>query len=126
MASQTQGIQQLLAAEKRADEKVNQARKRKALKLKKAKEEAQAEVLRFREERDRQFKDYEKQYMGSKESSAVLIEESTVKNIEAMKYTVTSNKNKVIQYLIDQVFDVQPQVHQNFRYQYIFMLMAYV
>lgn len=29
MASQTQGIQQLLAAEKRADEKVAQARKRK-------------------------------------------------------------------------------------------------
>lgn len=31
MASQTQGIQQLLSAEKRADEKVSQARKRKPL-----------------------------------------------------------------------------------------------
>lgn len=117
MASQTQGIQQLLAAEKRADEKVNQARKRKALKLKKAKEEAQAEVMRFREERERQFKDYEKQYMGSKETNAAMIEETTVKNIEAMKSTVGATKHKVIQYLIDQVFDVQTQVHQNFRYQ---------
>ncbi|GBM93081.1 hypothetical protein AVEN_2352-1 [Araneus ventricosus] len=79
MASQTQGIQQLLAAEKRADEKVNQARKRKALKLKKAKEEAQAEVLRFREERDKQFKEYEKQYMGSKESNAAMMKKQQLK-----------------------------------------------
>lgn len=33
MASQTQGIQQLLAAEKRAAEKVSEARKRKSIKL---------------------------------------------------------------------------------------------
>lgn len=33
MASQTQGIQQLLAAEKRAAEKVSEARKRKLIKL---------------------------------------------------------------------------------------------
>jgi len=116
MASQTQGIQQLLAAEKRADEKVIQARKRKTLKLKRAKEEAQAEVLRFREERDRLFKEYEKQHMGSKESNAAQIEETTIKNIEAMKSTVMMNKSKVIQYLIDQVFNVQPQVHENYRY----------
>lgn len=31
------------------------------MKLKKAKEEAQAEVMRFREERERQFREYEKQ-----------------------------------------------------------------
>ena len=41
MASQTQGIQQLLSAEKRAAEKVAEARKRKNRRLKQAKEEAQ-------------------------------------------------------------------------------------
>ncbi|XP_054712575.1 V-type proton ATPase subunit G-like [Uloborus diversus] len=115
MASQTQGIQQLLAAEKRADEKVHQARKRKALKLKKAKEEATAEVQRFRAERENQFREYEKLHMGSKESNAVLIEESTNKKIEEMKHTVAQNKGKIIQYLIDQVFNVEASVHQNFR-----------
>ena len=39
MASQTQGIQQLLSAEKRAAEKVAEARKRKNRRLKQAKEE---------------------------------------------------------------------------------------
>ena len=48
MASQTQGIQQLLAAEKRAAEKVSEARKRKNRRLKQAKEEAQAEIERFK------------------------------------------------------------------------------
>jgi hypothetical protein len=49
MAAQTQGIQQLLTAEKRAAEKVNEARKRKARRLKQAKDEAQAEIQKYRE-----------------------------------------------------------------------------
>lgn len=49
MASQTAGIQQLLAAEKRAAEKINEARKRKTQRLKQAKQEAQAEIDKYRE-----------------------------------------------------------------------------
>ena len=45
MASQTQGIQQLLVAEKRAAEKVSEARKRKNRRLKQAKEEAQVQIF---------------------------------------------------------------------------------
>lgn len=85
MASQTQGIQQLLAAEKRAAEKVSEARKRKfqfckifidflickdyhwnifsligkQKRLKQAKEEAQDEIEKYRQERERQFKEFE-------------------------------------------------------------------
>lgn len=78
MASQTQGIQQLLAAEKRAAEKVSEARKRKLdfhwffeeifsqysfsgkqKRLKQAKEEAQDEIEKYRAERERQFKEFE-------------------------------------------------------------------
>lgn len=55
MASQTQGIQQLLQAEKRAAEKVADARKRKARRLKQAKEEAQMEVEQYRREREQEF-----------------------------------------------------------------------
>lgn len=51
MAAQTQGIQQLLAAEKRAAEKVNEARKRKARRLKQAKDEAQGEIQKYKEVR---------------------------------------------------------------------------
>lgn len=113
MASQTQGIQQLLAAEKRADEKVNNARKRKALRLRKAKEDAQVEIHKFRDEKERAFKEYEAQHMGSREDNAARIEMDTRAKIEAMNNTVIESKDDVIQYLISQVFDVKPQVHQN-------------
>ncbi|PAV76731.1 hypothetical protein WR25_21053 [Diploscapter pachys] len=48
MASQTQGIQQLLQAEKRAADKINEARKRKLQRMKQAKQEAQSEVEKFK------------------------------------------------------------------------------
>ncbi|KAA0191908.1 Atp6v1g [Hyalella azteca] len=59
MASQSQGVQQLLAAEKKAAEKVAEARKRKARRLKQAKDEAQAEIEKFRLEREAAYKQYE-------------------------------------------------------------------
>lgn len=48
MASPTPGIQQLLAAEKKAAEKINEARKRKAKRLKQANDEAKAEIEKCR------------------------------------------------------------------------------
>ena len=66
MASNTQGIQQLLTAEKRAAEKVSEARKRKNRRLKQAKEEAQAEIERYKAEREGQFREHEARYAGSK------------------------------------------------------------
>lgn len=86
MTSQTQGIQQLLAAEKKAAEKVAEARKRKcflfvlhlrwcvmwpkksifsrkttgkARRLKQAKDEATEEIEKYRQEREKQFKEFE-------------------------------------------------------------------
>ncbi|CAI9174698.1 unnamed protein product [Rangifer tarandus platyrhynchus] len=56
MASQSQGIQQLLQAEKRAAEKVSDGRKRKSRRLKQAKEEAQAESEQYRLQREKEFK----------------------------------------------------------------------
>lgn len=66
MASQTQGIQQLLTAEKRASEKVSEARKRKNRRLKQAKEEAQAEIEKYKAEREAQFREHEAKFAGSK------------------------------------------------------------
>ncbi len=77
MASQTQGIQQLLAAEKRAAEKVSEARKRKNRRLKQAKEEAQAEIEKYKAERERQFKEHEARHVGSKGDIAARIEQDT-------------------------------------------------
>ncbi|XP_044264181.1 V-type proton ATPase subunit G-like [Tribolium madens] len=115
MASQTQGIQQLLAAEKRAAEKVSEARKRKARRLKQAKEEAQDEIEKYRKERERQFRDFEAKHMGSKEGVAAKIEADTKQRIEEMNKAIVSQKGPVIEEVLALVYDIKPEIHRNYR-----------
>jgi len=115
MASQTQGIQQLLAAEKRAAEKVSEARKRKAKRLKQAKEEAQDEIEKYRKERERQFREFEAKHMGSREDVAARIEKDTTIRIEEMHKAVATHKEPVIQEILKLVYDIKPEMHKNYR-----------
>jgi len=115
MASQTQGIQQLLAAEKRAAEKVAEARKRKARRLKQAKEEAQDEIEKYRQERERQFKEFENKHMGSKEDVAARIEADTKIKINEMQKAVNLHKEAVITKVLELVYDIKPELHKNYR-----------
>ncbi|XP_076672152.1 V-type proton ATPase subunit Vha13 [Andrena cerasifolii] len=117
MASQTQGIQQLLTAEKRAAEKVSDARKRKARRLKQAKEEAQDEIEKYRQERERQFREFEAKYMGSKEDVAARIEADTKVKIEEMNQAVSVHKESVMLNIMDLVCDLKPELHKNYRYE---------
>ncbi|XP_069676044.1 V-type proton ATPase subunit G [Periplaneta americana] len=115
MASQTQGIQQLLAAEKRAAEKVSEARKRKARRLKQAKEEAQDEIEKYRQERERQFKEFEAKHMGSREDVAARIEADTKIKIDEMNRAITTHKEAVIAQILDLVYDIKPELHKNYQ-----------
>merc|ERR1719431_1955095 len=115
MASQTQGIQQLLGAEKRAAERVSEARKRKNRRLKQAKEEAQTEIEKYKAEREVAFKENEAKNIGSKDDIAAKIEEDTKVKIEAMNRSVASNKDIVISSLMTLACDIKPEVHRNYR-----------
>ncbi|CAG9864051.1 unnamed protein product [Phyllotreta striolata] len=116
MAShQSHGVQQLLAAEKRAADKVTEARKRKARRLKQAKEEAQDEIEKYRKERERQFREFEAKHMGSKEDVASKIEQDTKRRIEDMNKAIQSQKEPVIQSILGLVYDIKPEIHKNFR-----------
>ncbi|XP_076065675.1 V-type proton ATPase subunit Vha13 [Oratosquilla oratoria] len=115
MASQSQGVQQLLAAEKKAAEKVAEARKRKARRLKQAKEEAQEEINKFRQERERQYREYENLHLGSKDDVAAKIKKETDMKILEMNKQVDENKDKVITRVLELVRNIRPEVHQNYR-----------
>ncbi|XP_054003058.1 V-type proton ATPase subunit G [Hylaeus anthracinus] len=115
MASQTQGIQQLLTAEKRAAEKVSEARKRKARRLKQAKEEAQDEIEKYRQERERQFREFEAKHMGSKEDVAARIEADTKVKIQEMNQAVSVHKETVMLKILDLVYNIKPELHKNYR-----------
>ena len=104
-----------MAAEKRAAEKVAEARKRENRRLKQAKEEAQVEIEKYKAERERSFKENESKNAGSKEDIAAKIEADTKVKIEAMNRSVASNKAEAISNLISLVCDIKPEVHKNYR-----------
>ncbi|XP_004700129.2 V-type proton ATPase subunit G 3 [Echinops telfairi] len=56
MTSQSQGIHQLLQAEKRAKDKLDEAKKRKGKRSKQAKEEATAEIEQYRMQKEKEFR----------------------------------------------------------------------
>ncbi|CRL06299.1 CLUMA_CG018944, isoform A [Clunio marinus] len=96
MTSPSTGIQQLLAAEKKAADKVGEARKRKARRLKQAKDEATEEIEKYRGEREKQFKDFETKHVGSREGVAQKIDADTRLKIEEMNRALGSNKEPCV------------------------------
>merc|ERR1712212_284417 len=115
MASQSQGVQQLLAAEKKAAERVADARKRKTRRLKQAKDEAQAEIERFRAEREQQFKAYEATHLGSQGDIALKIKSDTAVKIDDMNKQVANHKEAVIKRVLQLVHEIKPELHINAR-----------
>lgn len=104
MANQpSQEVQLLLAAEKRATEKVSEARKRKAQLLKKAKEEAAADIEQFKAERQIVFNKYETEHIGSKDDIAKKIDRETTERLETMQKRMHTNRSKIVDELMGNV-----------------------
>nr|ACO08822.1 Vacuolar ATP synthase subunit G 1 [Oncorhynchus mykiss] len=116
MASQSRGIQQLLQAEKRAAEKVAEARKRKNRRLKQAKEEAQAEIEQYRMRREKDFKPKEAAALGSHGNSAVEVDKETVGKMGSIQTSYQQNREGVLGNLLKMVCDIKPEIHVNYRF----------
>jgi V-type H+-transporting ATPase subunit G len=67
----------------------------KARRIKQAREEAQAEIENYRRERERQFREYEAKYMGSREDIAAKIDKNTELMLCDVESDVKNNKEKV-------------------------------
>ena len=116
MAQKSQGIQQLLAAEKKAADLIADARKRKTKRLKQAKEEAAAEIEQFRAECEKNFKSKQQAEMGNDDFQKRITEEAD-KKLEEMAGEAEMNKGKVITRMLELVYDIAPELHENFRAQ---------
>ncbi|XP_057293953.1 V-type proton ATPase subunit G-like [Hydractinia symbiolongicarpus] len=114
MAQKTQGIQRLLAAEKKAADLVSEARKRKTKRLKQAKEEAIAEIEQFRNECEQKFREKQQSEMGQDDFQQRINEETNGKLL-TMGEQVEINKGKVISRMLELVNDIKPEIHENFR-----------
>lgn len=65
--------------------------------MKQARDEAQAEIERYRQDRERQFREFEAKHMGSREDVAAKIDKNTEVYITQMVQEVANNKEKVMQ-----------------------------
>merc|ERR1711910_19881 len=79
--------------------------------LKQAKEEAQAEIERYKAEREGQFREHEARYAGSKGDVAARIDADAKLRVDSMNSSVNANKNKVITDLMEAVCKIEPKVH---------------
>lgn len=114
MAQKNHGIQQLLAAEKKAAELISDARKRKTKRLKQAKEEAAAEIEQFRNECEKNFKKKQQAEMGQDDFQQRITQEAGLK-LQEMANQAETNKGLVITRMLDLVYDIAPELHENFR-----------
>ncbi|XP_062469429.1 V-type proton ATPase subunit G 3 [Pezoporus occidentalis] len=116
MTSQSQGIQQLLQAEKRAKDKLEEAKKRKGKRLKQAKEEAIAEIDRYRLQREKEFRNKQTTVMGSQGNLSAKIEEQTTENVRNLTSSYHKNMESMMKKLLNAICDINPELHPNFRH----------
>uniref|UniRef100_A0A8C8RFB7 V-type proton ATPase subunit G n=1 Tax=Pelusios castaneus TaxID=367368 RepID=A0A8C8RFB7_9SAUR len=115
MTSQSQGIQQLLQAEKRAKDKLEDAKKRKGKRLKQAKEEATAEIDHYRLQREREFRHKQSNIMGSQGNLSTKIEEQTTEKIRDITSSFHKHMENMLKQLLNMTSDIKPEIHSNYR-----------
>ncbi|XP_050007610.1 V-type proton ATPase subunit G 3 [Alexandromys fortis] len=131
MTSQSQGIQQLLQAEKRAKDKLEEAKKSngkkeiccfcccefsgKGRRLKQAKEEAVAETDQYRLQMEKEFHLKQSKIMGSQSHLSDEIEEQTLEKIKELNRSYNACMENVMNQLLSMVCSLQAEVHVNYR-----------
>ncbi|KAF6073099.1 ATPase H+ transporting V1 subunit G3 [Phyllostomus discolor] len=115
MTSQSQGIHQLLQAEKRAKDKLEEAKKRKAKRIKQAKDEAMVEIDQYRMQKDKEFRMKQSKALGSQGSTSEEMEEQTREAIRGLRGSYSRCAEGVLTQVLSMVCDVQPELHANYR-----------
>uniref|UniRef100_F7EFU5 V-type proton ATPase subunit G n=1 Tax=Monodelphis domestica TaxID=13616 RepID=F7EFU5_MONDO len=114
MASQSQGIQQLLQAEKRAKDKLEEAKKRKNKRLRQAKEEAMAEVDQYRMQKEKEFREKQSLVLGSQSNLLGEIDAQTTGKIQKLTSNYNESLESVMKKLLSMVCDLKPEIHKNY------------
>jgi len=104
------GIKQLLEAEGKAQEIVNNARKAKQALLKQARDDAEREIKEYYATRQQQFDDYQKQHLAGTGSYAQQLAVTTDTQIKSTQEAIDQNRNKVLDLLLKFTAEVHTEV----------------
>ncbi|KAI6655111.1 V-type proton ATPase subunit G-like [Oopsacas minuta] len=109
------GIQTLRSAERDAQAKIKLAREKKTRRLKEARDEAQRAILDFRNEKQSEFEMRNHAATGQGDSYTKQIEEKKAGEIDEIEVQVKKNREKVIQLVLEQVYNITPELHRNYQ-----------
>ncbi|KAK9722473.1 hypothetical protein K7432_002662 [Basidiobolus ranarum] len=114
-ASNSQGIQTLLEAEKEASRIVQQAKQYRVQRLKEARSEAAKEIEVLKAEKAQEFKTMEQEHLGSSDQGSQAILNETEEQKRLVEVAFNENKEKVLAKLLETVTNVKPKIHVNAR-----------
>uniref|UniRef100_A0A8D1DXL4 V-type proton ATPase subunit G n=1 Tax=Sus scrofa TaxID=9823 RepID=A0A8D1DXL4_PIG len=115
VASQLQGIQQLLQAEKQAAEKVSEVHKQKNQRLKQAKAAAQAQTEQYHPQREKDFEAKEAAALGSHGNCSTEVEKDTQDKVTILQIYFRQNTYEVLDNVLAFICDIQREIHENHR-----------
>ena len=87
----------------------------KAHRLKEAKEDAAKEIEDYKKQRETQFQAQQTKYTDSKDDFAQKMKRDTDEKLREIEKGVSRNKEKVIEQLLELVYDIQPKLHRNIK-----------
>ncbi|KAJ3416517.1 H(+)-transporting V1 sector ATPase subunit G [Chytridiales sp. JEL 0842] len=113
LLASNQGIQTLLEAEKDASKIVTKARQYRVQRLKDARTEAAKEIEVLKAEKQKEFLEYEKQYVGNTDDSYAKVNQETDQKLVEINEAFKTNQDLVFRKLLEAVVNVDPKVHIN-------------
>lgn len=106
-------VQVLMEAEKRAREKLEQSRKKKALRLKAARDEAQFEIDKLKRISEDKFNKSNRANLNSHDTLVAKYDKFTKDSISNLLQYYTRNKGVALQFIMKEFQLIRPEFHQN-------------
>ncbi|CAG8463044.1 6013_t:CDS:2 [Paraglomus brasilianum] len=112
-ASNSQGIQTLVEAEKEAAKIVQKARQYRIDRLKAARTEAAKEIEDLKAQKNEEFHQFETEHAGSSDQTFAKITTETEVKLQQIQEAFNKHKAVVIERLLSVVTTIEPKLHPN-------------
>ncbi|XP_075261391.1 uncharacterized protein LOC142353080 [Convolutriloba macropyga] len=108
------GINQLLGAERKAKQIIEEARRERQSRLRAAKDEANAEINQYKAGCEAQIAQWNQGVKGQEASLQQQIAQQTGEVLRRVDNQIAMNREATIMFLIQQVINIQPELHENY------------
>jgi ATP synthase subunit G len=106
-------VQVLMEAEKRAREKIEQSRIKRAQRLKVSRNEAQIDIERFKRLSEENFNKSNRANLNAHETFVAKYERITKDSISSLLHYYTRNKGITLQMIMKEILLIRPEFHEN-------------